>query len=123
MVPVPVRLSDAQADLDFNELARVRFLANTDAALLSAADGEKVWRQLRQDDKIVVLADGLEEALIEGSSAEDRDDLIRLAVRRAHAQRLPLIVASRPHTVLRGLDAAIVELDQLSDDAAFEYVL
>ena len=123
MVPVPVRLSDAQEGLDFNELARIQFLANTDAALLSAADGEKVWRQLRQDDKIVVLADSLEETLIEGSSAEDRDDLIRLAVRRANVQRLPLIVASRPHAVPRGLDAAIVELEQLSDEAAFQYVL
>jgi hypothetical protein len=122
-VPIPVRLSDAQADLDFNELARMKFLTDTDAALLSAADGEKVWRQLRQDDKVVVLADGLEEALIEGTAAEARDDLIRLAVRRAHAQRLPLIVASRPHDPIRGLDVAIVELGPLSEDAAIEYVL
>jgi hypothetical protein len=122
-VPVPIRLRDAQSDLDFSELARARFLADTDAALLSAADGERVWRQLRQDDKIVVLADGLEEALIEGSASGTRDDLIHLAVRRANTQRLPLIIASRPHDPLRGMDIAIVELDQLSAEAAFEYVL
>lgn len=122
-VPVPVWLRDAKTDLDFSELARVQFLASTDASLLSAADGERVWRQLRQDDKIVVLADGLEEALIEGSAMNARDDLIRRAVRRAHAQRLPLVIASRPHDPLRALDATIIELDQLSAGAAFEYVL
>jgi hypothetical protein len=122
-VPVPVRLRDAQEGLDFHELARDRFLSDTDAALLSAADGERIWRQLRQDDKIVVLADGLEEALIEGGAWTDRDNLIRLAVERAQAQRLPLIITSRPHDPLRALNAVIVDLEPLSQEAALEYVL
>jgi hypothetical protein len=121
-VPVPVRLRDAQDKLDFRELARLRFLAEADAALLSDAEGEKVWRQLCKDDRVVVLADGLEEALIEGELEKERDTLVRLAVRQASDNRLPLIIASRPHDPLRVLEATIVELEPLSEEAALQYI-
>jgi hypothetical protein len=121
-VPVPVRLRDAQGKLDFRELARLRFLAEADAALLSDAEGEKVWRQLCKDDRVVVLADGLEEALIEGEGEKERDTLVRLAVRQANDNRLPLIVASRPHDPLRVMEATIVELEPLSEEAALQYI-
>jgi hypothetical protein len=121
-VPVPVRLRDAQGRLDFRELARVRFLAEADAKLLSDAEGEKVWRQLCKDDRVVVLADGLEEALIEGEVEKERDTLVRLAVRRANDARLPLIIASRPHDPLRVLEATIVELEPLSEEAALQFI-
>lgn len=83
LIPIAVRLRDAQEGLDFGELARKRFVADTDRALRSDSEGERVWRQLVKDDRIVVLADGLEEALLEGSANSDRDNLIRLALRRA----------------------------------------
>jgi hypothetical protein len=100
-VPVPVRLRDAQEVLDFRKLARDRFLAEADAALLSDAEGEKVWRQLSKEDRIVVLADGLEEALIDDKVNKERDTLIRLAIRRAENQGLPLVIASA-HTTRSG---------------------
>jgi hypothetical protein len=121
-VPVPVRLRDAQGRLDFRELARVRFLAESDAKLLSDAEGEKVWRQLCKDDRVVVLADGLEEALIEGEAENERDTMVRLAVRRANDAHLPLIIASRPHDPLRVLEATIVELEPLSEEAALQFI-
>lgn len=121
-VPVPVRLRDAQDRLDFRELARTRFVADAHMALLSDAEGEKVWRELCKNDQIVVLADGLEEALIEGSARKERDNVIRLAIRQANEQELPLIVTSRPHDPLRDMEAAIVELEPLSEEAALEYV-
>ena len=41
----------------------------TEQRLLSLrGEAEKVWRQLCKDDQIVVLADGLEEALTEGNA-------------------------------------------------------
>jgi hypothetical protein len=121
-VPVPVRLRDAQDQLDFHELARRRFLADANAALLSDTEGEKVWRRLCRDDRIVILADGLEEALIEGDAEKERDNRIRLALRRAHNDGLPLIIASRPHDPLRGMAAALVELEPLSEEAALDYI-
>lgn len=122
--PIPIRLRDATDGLNFQEMARIRFLATAEGSMRSAGDAEKVWRQLSKDDRIVVIADGLEEALTEGTASvhEDRDDLIRLAIHRARELRLPLIIASRPHDRLRGADATIMELDPLSEGAALEYI-
>ena len=44
-----------------------------------------------EDGKVVVLADGLEEALIGTSAEQERDNIIRAAIRKAHQQRLPLV--------------------------------
>ena len=123
-VPVPIRLRDAKDELNFREMAHTRFLAMAESGRLSADDAEKVWRQLSKDDKIVVIADGLEEALTEGKASvhEDRDNLIRIAIHRARELRLPLIIASRPHDPLRGADATIMELEPLSEEAALEYI-
>jgi hypothetical protein len=123
-VPVPIRLRDATDGLNFREMAHARFLDMAEGSMLSADNAEKAWRQLCKDDKIVVIADGLEEALTEGSASahEDRDNLIRLAIHRARELRLPLIIASRPHAPLRGADATIIELEPLSEEAALEYI-
>ncbi len=122
-IPVPIRLRDAREHLNFRELAYERFLSMTEEALQSTGEAEKVWRQLCKDDQIVVIADGLEEALTEGSAEQDRDNLIRFGIHRARELRLPLIIASRPHDPLRGADATIMELDPLSEEAALEYIL
>ncbi len=121
-IPVPIRLRDAREHLNFRELAYERFLAMTEEGVKSTGDAEKVWRQLRKDDQIVVIADGLEEALTEGNANQDRDNLIRLAIHHARELRLPLIIASRPHEPLRGADATIMELEPLSEEAALEYI-
>jgi hypothetical protein len=121
-VPVPIRLRDAQESLDFRELARKRFVTDTNTGLRSDTEGERVWRELCKNDQVVVLADGLEEALIEGNAQKDRDNLIRLAIRQANEQQLPLIIASRPHDPLRDMEATIVELEPLSEEAALEFV-
>jgi hypothetical protein len=122
-VPVPIRLRDAKdGGLNFGDMAYTRFVSLTEDRSLSKGEAEKVWRQLRKDDKIVVIADGLEEALAEGIAHQDRDNLIRLAIRRARESRLPLIIASRPHDPLRGADATIMELEPLSEEAAIEYI-
>ena len=121
-VPVPVRLRDATTELDFENLARERFLHEVNQRLLNSATGETIWRRLRQDRKIVVLADGLEEALIGTSAEPERDNIIRAAIRRAHQQRLPLVIASRPHDPLRATEAAILALEPLSYEAALAYI-
>jgi len=120
-VPVPISLRDADP-LDFCALAKDQFMQTVNEQLASAGEGEKVWRRLLQDGRIVVLADGLEEALTRAKDAEERDNKIRLAIRKAYDQRLPLLIASRPHTPLREMDATIHELEPLSKDAALTYV-
>jgi hypothetical protein len=118
-VPVPIRLRDTGNELDFEDLARERFLDEVNRYVLSSAEGETIWRRLRKDGKIVVLADGLEEALV-GSS--ERDNIIRAAVRKAHQEHLPLVIASRPHDPLRATEATILVLEPLSYEAALAYI-
>jgi hypothetical protein len=121
-VPVPVKLRDAATDLDFEALARDRFISEVNPGLFSSAEGETIWRRLRKDGKIIVLADGLEEALVGTSAEPERDNIIRAAIRRAHQQHLPLVIASRPHDPLRATEAAILNLEPLSYEAALAYI-
>src|SRR5829696_645191 len=107
-VPVALRLRDVDKDLDFAELARKRFVKEVATSSISDAEADRVWRELTKDDKIVVLADGLEEAFTTADRADgvasrehmERDTKVRLAIRQASRQHLPLVVASRPHASL-----------------------
>lgn len=64
----------------------------------------------------------VEEALNGADKDKERDSIIRLAIARARKDRLPLVIASRPHDPLRGADAGIVELEPLSRMAALDYL-
>ncbi|PSJ24993.1 hypothetical protein B7P34_30510 [Streptosporangium nondiastaticum] len=125
-VPVPIRLRDVDMNaprLDFHEVAMKRFAEMTERKVLSDRHSERVWRQLCMDDRAVVLADGLEEAFADDDSQKDRDVLIRRAIERAEEQKLPLVIASRPHAPLEHTRAAVVDLEPLSEEAAWEYLL
>ena len=124
-VPVPIRLRDVQTEeqLDFGELARKRFTEIVQPVVRSNAELDRIWRWLRQkSDRIVVLADGLEEALADPELAGERDNIIRKAIRTADEEELPIVIASRPHDPLRAMQAAITELEPLSEEAALDYV-
>lgn len=118
-VPVPIQLSEAEEPLDFAELAKKRFLSRVDQNLITDDEGDKVWRRLCRDDRVVILADGLEEALPDSSG---RDAAIRKAVGEAGAKKMPLVIASRPDEALRGLSAALIRLEPLSQRATVEYL-
>lgn len=124
-VPVPISLRDMKGDgeLDFEEMARRRFQEEADQGVLAGSNIDKTWRQLRLDGKVVVIADGLEEALLDEKYQDDRDNIIRRAIERADRQKLPLVIASRPHTPLEGTRAAIADMEPLSEEAALEYLV
>ncbi|MFF3336891.1 NACHT domain-containing protein [Streptomyces sp. NPDC002888] len=123
-VPVPIRLRDAvsEADLNFERMAKRRFAEETPQGTLARTKIERVWQQLLADDKPVVIADGLEEALLDDSLQQNRDNIIRRAIERAHKEKLPLVIASRPHSPLENTAAAIVELEPLSEEEALHFV-
>lgn len=121
-VPVPVRLRDAADDIDFLALARDRFLAVVGKDLRSAEEGDRIWKQLVKDDRIIVLADGLEEAFADEEAGRARHHRVRVAVHRAHERKYSLIIASRPHEALRALDAALVHVEPLNNGAALDYI-
>ena len=122
-VPVPVRLGDAEEELDFCKLAHDRFRELVQEKVLTEGELDRCWRWLRmRSDKIVVLADGLEEALNSPKVTGQRDNKIREAIRRAGEENLPLVIASRPHAPLRAMEAAMTELEPLSEESALGYV-
>ncbi|HEX2084156.1 MAG TPA: hypothetical protein VHF89_00610 [Solirubrobacteraceae bacterium] len=122
-VPVPIRLRDARDEtIDFLEMARRRFCKEAERWLGSDTDAETVWRTLRQKGEIVILADGLEEALADTGWQRDRDHRVRAAVSEARARGYPLVIASRPHDALKALDAAHMNLEPLSEEAALSYI-
>ncbi|MEU6775440.1 ATP-binding protein [Streptomyces sp. NPDC046759] len=122
-VPVPIRLRDATGpDLDFERMAQKRFAEAAPRGVLARTKTDRVWQQLLADDKVVVLADGLEEAVLDEGVRQDRDNIIRRAIERAHEERLPLVIASRPHSPLESTPAAIVELEPLSEEEALDFV-
>ncbi|MGV9253468.1 NACHT domain-containing protein [Streptomyces sp. NPDC003697] len=122
-IPVPIQLRDADTTLDFCKLAQKRFETIVQDKALTEGELDRCWRWLRhRSDKIVVLADGLEEALNDPKVVGQRDTMIREAIRRAGEEGLPLVIASRPHDPLRGMQAAITELEPLSAEAALRYI-
>ena len=112
-----VQLRDAHHSLDFRELAHQQFILDERMEPLSDLGAEPIWLQLSRRDKIVVLADGLDEALTAGPgrklTAAERSTAIRLALRQAREQQLPLVVTSRPEGSLTAADSAILELEPL----------
>jgi hypothetical protein len=119
-VPIPLALREVPAqDLRFLELAKRKFLSRIDRWALTDDEAEKIWRQLCDERRVVVLADGLDEALL-GSTARERT--IQLAVEEAKDDDLPLVIASRPDDVLSGLDVAVIELEELSANEAVTYI-
>lgn len=122
-VPVPIRLRDAKgSDLNFERMAKERFIDEAPRGILARTKTERVWQQLLADDKPVVIADGLEEALLGDGLEQNRDNIIRRAIERAYEEKLPLVIASRPHSPLESTPAAIVELEPLSEEEALRFV-
>ncbi|MFF4213066.1 ATP-binding protein [Streptomyces sp. NPDC001796] len=125
-VPVPIRLRDVyqgDSSLDFAKAGQKRFCEMVDSDLATGQHGERVWRQLLTDERAVVIADGLEELFVEGNQQKERDIAIRNAIQLAEEQRLPLVIASRPHSPLEESDAAIIHLEPLSEEAALDYLV
>jgi hypothetical protein len=118
VLPIPIRLRDAQSALDFLELARQAFFK--EAGLIPGTEGDRIWRRLLNDDRIVIVADGLEEALT--GVVESRETAIQVAMENIRDADVPLVVASRPHDVLHYLDARLLRLEPLARADALEYI-
>jgi hypothetical protein len=115
-VPVPIRLRESADGISFHDQAFEAFRRFTD---LSAGRADEVWDALFARDVIVVIADGLEEAM---AGVRTRDTAIRAAIAEARKSGLPLVVASRPHAALNDIDAAILRLEPLAEAAACHYI-
>lgn len=119
-VPVAVRLRDLTADDGFRDLAARRFRSVNEHRFKSDGEADRIWRWLCSLGVIVVLADGLEEAMY---GTDSRETSIRQALEDAHRLGLPLVITSRPDDALITLDAALSELGPVDEEQALKYVL
>ncbi|MFE9960591.1 DUF4352 domain-containing protein [Micromonospora sp. NPDC005299] len=85
VVPVGIDLRTVTdpAKLNFHQLALEQFQKTIDSQLHAAGEADKVWRRLWLENRIVVLADGLEEVLAESGQPADRDSVLRETVHAA----------------------------------------
>jgi hypothetical protein len=118
-VPVVVRLRDMKEDEDCRDLAARRFRSLNEARFRSDGEADRIWRRLCADGVVVVLADGLEEAM---ADSDARETSIRQVLDGARRAQLPLVITSRPDDALETLDVALIELGPLDEEKAFEYV-
>jgi hypothetical protein len=118
-IAVPVRLRDAREELSFLRLAKNRFIAHV-RDWVTAPEADRIWEKLCRNRRIVILADGLEEALLD---TPGRTAAIHRAFEQAQEDKVPLVVTSRPDDVLAGLDAAFIRLEPLAACDAVDYIL
>jgi hypothetical protein len=118
MIPVPLTLMDLAGrdatDLDFAKFARDAFVSRTASRMRSIESCKKVWDELRP--RVVLLVDDIEKA------TKGHDDLRRAFV-AARADSLKLIAAARPDGLPSGLEASVLELDELSASEAIDEIL
>jgi hypothetical protein len=112
-VPVAVSLRGRPADLDLDALARQRFSDIVEDRVRTPEEAARIWRELRREGSVVVLADGLDELGV--ASIAERDQAVRIVLEAARRQEppLPCVFTSRPDTVPPAVDAAVRPLPPL----------
>jgi hypothetical protein len=122
-VPIPIQLRENGSEtLDFRSLAKERFVSEIESNALGPDEAERIWRALKEDGLIVILIDGLEQALLGAEDPIARKTEIRLAIDRARQTRVPIVFASRPDPILEDLDTAVIRLEPLPVKAAVEHI-
>jgi hypothetical protein len=116
-VPVPIRMRGATPDFSFLSMAKETFLKQVDRKLITEDEGKKIWKKLCDHRRVVVLADGLEEVLDQSTAAA-----VHFALDEAREDNIPLVVASRPHEELRGVDAAVIRLEPLEAEEVVRHL-
>jgi hypothetical protein len=119
-VPVAVRLRDLKEDEGIRDLAARKFRSVNEHRFKSDGEADRIWRRMCAIGVIVILADGLEEAM---SGTDARETSVRQALDDAHRLKFPLVVTSRPDEALVTLDAALIELGPLDEEQALAYVV
>jgi hypothetical protein len=112
-VPVLVPLAGVEPPIDLAALAKPRFIRILDA---SDAQGDRLWRQLCHAGRVVILADGLDEAALGASEL----DLRQLGGEPRVGRQPAVVFSSRPAAVPGGNGAPPFQLDELNESAISE---
>ena len=115
-VPVLVPLHDETPPLDLAALARERFLRAVGGGPFADAAADRLWRQLCLSHRVVILADGLDEAA-QSAPTLPLADLVRPQPARDLGWRLPIAISARPSALAdkartRAFDLSVWPLEQ-----------
>jgi hypothetical protein len=121
-LPVVVPLRGLPAPLQLHEMARTQLLGHVRAFLRSAAEGDKIWRALWAEGSVVILADGLDEAML-GTSTDERSIATKSALDAATSDRLLVVVTTRQEGSPLVTGYPEFELPPLTRDQAHRYVI
>ncbi|HEX2085358.1 MAG TPA: ATP-binding protein [Solirubrobacteraceae bacterium] len=120
-VPVPVSLRGREGPIKLVQLAREQFTDRAETRTVFGDQGERVFARLRRRGQIVVLADGLDEA-IPGASRSEREVALAAAIGEALEGGVSVVATSRSRELGRDLPLTEFELPQLSHEDAASYV-
>lgn len=94
LLPVAIELSEVtEAPVHIERIARARFLREVDAMLRSDAQGDRLWRRLLREREVVILIDGLDEALLDRRPSE-RAEAMEVALREADENGLIMVATA-----------------------------
>ncbi|MFJ9817435.1 NACHT domain-containing protein [Streptomyces sp. NPDC101151] len=98
LVPVMLSMRGRHPGENITALARTAFLQQIDRFVTRESDGEKIWRKAREQRRVVVLVDSLDEMGSEAGFLDVRE-LTRALLDRVTGEDVGLVLAARPESL------------------------
>ncbi|MFJ8361785.1 NACHT domain-containing protein [Streptomyces sp. NPDC093984] len=98
LVPVMLSMRGRHPDDSVTALARAGFLNQIDRFVTRESDGEKIWRKAREQRRVIVLVDSLDEMGSEVGFVDVRE-LTRVLLDRIADEDVGLVLAARPESL------------------------
>jgi hypothetical protein len=120
-VPVPVGLRSQPYPINLVQLARDQFKDRAETRTLFGDQGDRVFARLRGRGQVVILADGLDEAMPE-SSRSQREVALSAAVQDALAAGVAVVATWRTAQLGQDLPLTRFDLPELDDEDVVGYL-
>jgi hypothetical protein len=121
VVPIPISLRGQAEPVNLVELARQQFCSSVVTRTAFGDQGDRVLARLRARGQVVILADGLDEAM-PGASRSQRELALTAAIRDALESRVAVIATWRSSDLGRELPLSRIELPKLEGFHAVEFL-
>ena len=121
VVPIPISLRGQAEPVNLVELARQQFCSRVVTRTVFGDQGDRVLARLRARGQVVILADGLDEAM-PGASRSQRELALTAAIRDALESQVAVIATWRSADLGRELPLSRIELPKLKGEDAVKFL-
>jgi hypothetical protein len=121
VVPIPISLRGQAEPVNLVELARQQFCSRVITRTVFGDQGDRVLARLRARGQVVILADGLDEAM-PGASRSQRELALTAAIRDALESQVAVIATWRSADLGRELPLSRIELPKLKGADAVKFL-